>query len=60
MKKNYRLRSAAFSAHRITNIKHFPVVDARLTISAVGRAAAQDKVRNSTIPSFTFYSLLPQ
>lgn len=60
VKKNYKSRPTVFSAHRITNIKHFPVVDVGLTISAVGRAAGQDQVRNSTIPSFAFYSLLPQ
>lgn len=59
VKKNDRSRPTAFSFHRITNIKYFPVVDVRLTISAVGTAAAEDKVRNSTIPSFTFYLLLP-
>lgn len=34
------------------NIKHFPVVDVRPTISAVVRAAAEEKVRIGTIPLF--------
>lgn len=47
VKKNYRSRSTALSAHRIINIKHFPVLDVRLTISAVGRAAAEDKKQHN-------------